>query len=640
MISRVIGTAGHIDHGKTTLVRALTGHNTDRLKEEQERKISIDLGFAPLELPSGEKLALVDVPGHERFVKNMLAGVGGIDAVLFTVAADEGVMPQTVEHLEILNFLGVESGVIALTKADLVDEEMLELVIDDVTGAFSSTSLRNAPLVPCSGETGEGVDNVLAALEEVLRKAPPRPSRDWFRLPVDRVFSSRGFGTVVTGTVWSGSVKVGDRLVSLPQGREIRVRKVEVFHDEVDEAHGGQRTALALHGVSKEEIERGDVLVPPGILTPNHMVDARIRLARSSKEVKTRKRIRFHHGASEVLGRMVLLDRDVVEPGEEAIVQFRLESPVVLIAGDRLIVRSYSPSRTIAGGSVIDALPPKRRRGRESDLQFLAVLEEGDLDAIIRMVLLSSHHAGMEPAVLASRLQLTSKEMARKLKEMEAKGTIHHVGSLAVHEDSLSAIRKEVRGRLENSARKDPLNPGLPREDVRKGLSRLVDLSLFTKLIDAMSSAGEISIQGEILLHGAGGMPPELEKVAGKIDALLAAARFTPPALDAIGSAAGVDGKNLAKTIDMLVRFGRLVKVTPQIVYRADEIREITALVQERLAKDGGFDIPIFKGMTGLSRKYTVPLLEYLDRAGITRREGDRRVPGPAALPSREKLDD
>ena len=631
MISRVIGTAGHIDHGKTTLVQALTGHNTDRLKEEQERKISIDLGFAPLTLPSGEKLALVDVPGHERFVKNMLAGVGGIDAVLFIVAADEGVMPQTTEHLEILNFLGIECGVIVLTKMDMVDEEMLELAKEDVIEAFSGTSLENAPIVPCSGVTGEGAAEVLAALEGVLAEAPPRTAHAWFRLPVDRVFSSRGFGTVVTGTVWSGTVRVGDRLHILPEGREVRVRKVEVFHAEVDEGQAGQRTALALHGVSREEVTRGDVLVTPGVLTPSHMVDARITLAANSKEVVNRKRIRFHHGASEVLGRIVLLEHDHLKPGEGGLVQFRLESPVTLKAEDRLIIRSYSPARTIAGGKIIDALPPKRRKGRQTDLDFLAVLESGSTDDAVRAVLRASHHAGMEPAALAARLQLTADAARERLKGMEREGKLHFIGSVVVLEESLAGLREEIRLRLEGAAGENPLSPGVPREDVRKGLSLQVDLSLFTKLVDSLAASDTLSVQGELLIHGAGGLPPELEEVAGGIDRLLTETRFAPPPIEKIGEAAGLRGKDLAKTLDMLVRFGKLVKVSSTLLYRSEEIGEIVTLVREKLMKDGEIDIGAFKEMTGLSRKYIVPLLEYLDRSGITRRDGDRRVPGPSA---------
>ncbi len=637
MISHVIGTAGHIDHGKTTLVRALTGHDTDRLKEERERKISIDLGFAPLTLPSGMRVAVVDVPGHERFVKNMLAGVGGIDAVLFTVAADEGVMPQTAEHLEILNFLGVETGVVALTKSDLVDEEMLELAADDVTTAFAETTLRDAPVIPCSGETGDGVPLVLAALEKVLRQAPPRRTADWFRLPVDRVFSSRGFGTVVTGTVWSGDVKVGDRLSLLPGGSDVRVRKVEVFHEEVPSAGSGQRTALALHGVSCEEVTRGNLLATPGVLTATHMVDARLRLSRSAKPLTPRKRIRFHHGASEILGRVVLLDTIEIEPGGEGLVQFRLESPVAVAAGDRLIVRSYSPARTIAGGRVIDALPPKRKSRRPSDLAFLGVLEKGDRRNAVKEVLLASRSAGSDVVALAKRLQETPGAMRALLEEMESDGVLRFIGSSAVLVETMTALRAEVGARLERALREDPLNPGLPREDVRKGLSREVDLSLFSELLRMMSSAGEISVQGDLLLHGAGGLPAEAEKAAGAIDALLEEKRFVAPSMEEIAAVSGIEGKSLTKTIDLLVRLGKVVKITPSLVYRKEEIAEMAEMVRQRLARDGFLDIAAFRELTGLSRKYSVPILEYFDREGITRREGDRRLPGRTAASTEER---
>jgi len=629
-VSRVVGTAGHIDHGKTALVKALTGVDTDRLPEEKERQISIDLGFAPLDLPGGVRAAVVDVPGHERFVKNMLAGVGGIDAVLFTIASDEGVMPQTTEHLEILHFLGVRAGVVVLTKSDLVDEEMLDLVREETAEALRGTTLEGAPILPASAITREGLDEVARTLAEILDRAPARPDPGFFRLPVDRVFSSQGFGTVVTGTIWSGTARVGDRLELLPSGAEVRVRKVEVFQEEVEEARVGQRTALALHGVSRDEVGRGDVLATPGVLTPTHMIDARFSLSPAAKEVQSRQRIRFHHGAAEVLGRMILLEAEELAPGAEELVQIRLEGPVVVARGDRFIVRTYSPARTIGGGVVLDSNPSKRKGGGRSDLEFLHVAEAGDRRDLVVSLLASSPKAVVPASEIAHRLQVLESEVPGELRALEAEGRVRLVGSGALLEETASRLKEEIEERLRRVSTDDPLRAGVPREEVRRGLHREVDLSLFQALLGEMTREGKVTVRADMLFPGGGALPEKLARAAEKVEEVLAKHRLAPPLPVEIAKEAGLADREAAAAIDLLARLGRAVKVAPALVYRAEEMEEIRALLRRALKEKGGVSVADFKERTGVSRKYAVPLLEHFDRERLTRREGDLRVPGAA----------
>ncbi|MBI5709463.1 MAG: selenocysteine-specific translation elongation factor [Candidatus Eisenbacteria bacterium] len=403
----IVGTAGHIDHGKTALVRRLTGVDTDRLPEEKKRGISIDLGFAPLVTPAGVHVGIVDVPGHERFVKNMLAGVGGIDLVLLVVAADEGVMPQTREHLAIVRLLGVTRGIVVLTKRDLVEDEWVAEVRRDVAALLQGTPLAGAPLVEFSAVTGAGTAELLAAMDGQLAGVAARAHGEPARLPVDRVFTVEGFGTVVTGTLWRGRIRTGDALELLPDARSVRVRRVQVHGETVEEARAGQRTAVALHGVERDQVERGDWLVVPGSLRPSSILDVRFELlADVPKDWPANTRVRFHLGASEIIGRLVLLEGDAVRPGGSALAQVRLERPTVAARGDRFVVRQYSPSRTIGGGSVIEPVAQKRRHAEE--IAALEVHERGSLEAR----LLQKLEAVTKPAATAALAQAVGESEA------------------------------------------------------------------------------------------------------------------------------------------------------------------------------------------------------------------------------------
>jgi selenocysteine-specific elongation factor len=405
----VIGTAGHIDHGKTTLVKAITGIETDRLKEEKQRGISIELGFAPFTLPSGQKAAIVDMPGHERFIRHMVAGAFGIDMVLLTIAADEGIMPQTREHMDIIELLNVRKGIVVITKTDLVDEEWLMLMEDEIRQYIDKSILKGAPLIPVSAVSGQGLDELMAAIEAMAAEVQEKPVFGYARLPIDRVFTMPGFGTVVTGTLWSGQIQQGDTLELMPVQRPVRVRTLQVHNEKVATAYAGQRVAVNLQGIDVAEIRRGYLLASPGYLTPSYRVDVRLRLLPSSpRNLKNWNRVRFHLGTDEALGRIVLLDRDEQQPGEEAYAQIVLEKPIVAYKGDPFVIRYYSPVTTIGGGTIIDANAPKQKRFKEEVLEQLATKEEGSL---YELLLQEMHSQPEHPLTLA---ELTKKIGAKE----------------------------------------------------------------------------------------------------------------------------------------------------------------------------------------------------------------------------------
>ncbi|NLC77525.1 MAG: selenocysteine-specific translation elongation factor, partial [Clostridia bacterium] len=412
----IVGTAGHVDHGKTVLVNALTGVNTDRLKEERERGISIELGFAPLTLPNGQKIGLVDVPGHERFIRQMLAGVGGMDLVMLVIAADEGVMPQTQEHLDIINLLQIKKGLVVVTKKDLVEDDWLELVLEDIRETLRGSVLEESPIIPVSAVTGEGMERLKQALEQLVAETPAKSAAGKVRLPIDRVFSITGFGTVVTGTLWTGTIKVGDTLELQPEGLQVRVRTLQVHGQKVEVAKAGQRVAVNLAGIETGELSRGSTLLTPGTLVPSYRIDLQLHLLAKAPAMENRQRVRIHLGTGEVLGRVVLLDREELSPGDTAFAQLQLEEALVAEKKDRLVIRSYSPMHTIAGGLVIDPAAPRHRRFEEKVLQTLATRLEGTpaelaLEALVRVGL------PLAGAELAKESNLEQRELTESLNE-------------------------------------------------------------------------------------------------------------------------------------------------------------------------------------------------------------------------------
>ena len=624
----VIGTAGHIDHGKTALVRLLTGIDTDRLKEEKERGISIDLGFAHLTLPSGVRAGIVDVPGHERFVRNMLAGACGIDLVLFVIAADEGVMPQTREHLNIVDVLRVHGGVVALTKTDLVDAAWLDMVRADVAGALKGTVLEGASIVPVSAVTGQGKEALLAAVDEAVSKIPERARGEFARLPIDRVFTVEGFGTVVTGTLWSGRLKVGDNLVVLPQGKSVRVRNVQVFGKDVAEAVTGERVALAVHGVSREDLGRGDWLFTPDAAGPSSMVDVRFELLKDApRSLRTRARIRFHLGASEVIGRMHLLDREELKPGEGALAQLRLESPAVALQGDRFVVRSYSPQMTIGGGSVLVAHAVKHRKKDTDVVETLNLVEKGSPRDRIAQAVKAAGGKGLAASDVARAAGVSDTESAEAVNALVTDGTVFRVGNALLHSEHLKKVADDLAGSLRDYQAKYPLRWGMTKGELRNRFSGTPQ-DVFAAAVDSLARDGRLFAKEDRYRVDSPdlALSPEERKLKERVEAGLLNAGLNVPYVKDL--AAGVPEDKLNDVVQMLVEDGRLVKITTDLFFHADTMRGAETLVRAMLSKNGKFQVSEFKDAAKTSRKYAVPLLEYLDRKGVTRRQGDVRVAG------------
>jgi len=645
----IVGTAGHIDHGKTALVRRLTGIDTDRLKEEKERGISIDLGFAHLVLPSGARVGIVDVPGHERFVKNMLAGATGIDVALLVVAADEGVKPQTREHLAIVDLLGIGRGVVALTKSDLAAPDRVARARADVESLLRGTRLEQAPILPVSAVTGEGIAALLEALDRAAAEAGARAAGRPARLPIDRVFSIEGIGTVVTGTLWSGTIRAGDALEVLPPGRGVRVRRVEVHDAEVEVAAAGQRTAVAVHGAGREELARGQWLAASGRYRATSALDVRLTMLPSppgterERALATRTRVRVHLGATEALGRAVLLEGAALAPGASAYAQLRLEEPVVAVPGDRLVLRSYSPAVTIAGAVAVDPAPPSRSRLGERDRDRLRVLESGTLVERIAWIAAESGRSGVRDDQAALRLGVAPEEVAAAVAADPSLRRLRDGRVLArgAWEGALGRIEDEVR----RYAEEHRLRAGAPKGELKSLLARDIEGAVFDEALADLAARGAVSVQGD-RLGPPGSSDPESSLTESEREAVERVVRrlesrgFQPPELSEALAAEGLAGAGPAKggasrlgrgqeLVRYLVESGRVVKVTSELVYTRAQWEEIERRVAGHFQAQPRLGMADFKNYLQVSRKYAVPLLEHLDRVGITRREGDERVPGP-----------
>ncbi len=628
MKSLILGTAGHVDHGKTRLIGRLTGVNTDRLKEEQQRGISIELGFARLDM-DGLTLGVVDVPGHERFVRTMVAGAGGLDMALLVVAADEGVMPQTREHVEVLELLGVERVLVALSKIDMVDAELAELAAEDVSDYLAGTSLAGAPVLPVSSETGEGIDELKAALLALAREVPERSSVGPFRLPIDRVFTLTGMGTVVTGTSWSGSVRVGDQLELLPRGLPVRVRGLQVHDESVQEAHAGQRTALALHGVKHDELTRGEVLASEGRFKASNMVTLKVRALSSSPwTLNQRSRIRFHFGTQEVLGRLLLLDRKVLEPGETALAQARLEEPAIPAPGDRVILRFYSPMRTVAGAEVIEAVAPKRRAGRESDLEAVRLKESGDPAQILERAVLDAGLAGLSEK--DARLLLEKYPGDSPLPSLLAEGRLLKLGKGLFHADLVDDLARDIEAMARQHQKERPLAWGPGRESLRSALGASIPQASFQKLMEHLDSEGRLRLKGERVRVGDEDPAPE-GPAAGWVESAIREWReggLMPPAYSRLGEL-GAPADLVPDLANYLVDQGILVRAAPEFLVHADALAALREGLRELFAEKEALAVSDVGQRFGISRKYSVPLLEYCDRQGWTVRREAERSRGP-----------
>lgn len=628
----ILGTAGHIDHGKTSLVKALTGIDTDRLKEEKERGITIELGFAHLELPGDIRLGIVDVPGHERFVRSMVAGVGGMDMVMLVIAADEGVMPQTREHLEICHLLGVKKGLVALTKRDMVDDDWLALVIDEIQEYLGGSFLDGATIVPVSSRTGEGVETLRTALTELALNVAEKESEGPFRLPVDRVFTMTGFGTVVTGTLVAGEIRVGDEVEILPSGRFCRVRGIQTHGSKEEKGVAGQRVAVNLQGVEHSEVERGAVVVPRGVFRTTRTVDVRLDyLASAPRELKHRSGLRLHSATYEVPAQVILLERDHLEPGEAAFVQLRLKSPVLLLPGDPFVLRAYSPRTTVAGGRVLDPAPPRRRRRSEAALELLNSLNEGADADKIRYLIGESLYSGLPKDELLLRSGLSEKRLDAALAPLLSDGE----AVLAVRDqriflsrDAYEGLKAHLRKEVEEYLLGNPMKEGIGKEELKGRMPKRSDLRFFGSLLLALEKEGKAAVDRELVRL------PGRQKAAGvdhadlraKIEKILQEGGSEPPTLKELCDGLKLVEKEALGHLGILAREGRVVKVKGDLFYAAEPLSSIREKLVSSLREKGEINPGEFRELTGLSRKFSIPLLEYFDWEKVTIRVGDKRV--------------
>jgi selenocysteine-specific elongation factor len=625
----IVGTAGHIDHGKSALVEALTGTHPDRLEEERRRGITIDLGFAFLDL-GNVRIGFVDVPGHERFVRNMLAGAGGIDVVLLVVAADEGIKPQTREHFDICKLLGIPRGVVALTKSDLVDANALEQRRREVQEFLRGSFLESAPIVPVSARSGAGLAGLKEALGRVGESVPAKDARRYFRLPIDRAFAMKGFGTVATGTLVAGQVKVGDEVELQPAARPVRVRGLQSGGKAIERATAGQRTAVNLAGIDLADVRRGMVLVTPGRFGATRHLDARITLLASARAMKNRARVHFHQGTAETIAEVTLLEGAQLAPGGSALAYFRLNEDVFLLPGDRFIVRQFSPVVTIGGGVMLQTV--KRRRAKDpAALKLLPILESGNKEAIL-LALLEESARGMTLDAIVSRTAWTVEETT-----VEA-GTLAKNGAACViHKEPLMIAAamhvKDCTSRLCADVAQfhstNPLAAGIAKEDLRARAAKDVAPEIFQAALDELVRAGELAIAGD-LVRRAGHtvkLADDEDRARREIEAAFAKAGLAVPATKEVFAKLGIDSKRAYAVLQLLLREKMLVRLTEDLVFHASALDGLKKTLAAHKQKSGPrISVPAFKELTGVSRKYAIPLLEYLDRNGVTRREGDERV--------------
>ncbi len=629
----ILGTAGHIDHGKTSLIRALTGIETDRLKEEKERGITIELGFASFTLPTGETIGIVDVPGHEKFIKNMVAGASGIDLVVMTIAADEGVMPQTKEHMEICTLMGIKHGFIALTKIDMVDEELMELAMEDIKEFTIGTFLEDAPIVPVSSVTGQGLDVFIKTLDEICHSIPERPFSPVFRLPVDRVFSMKGFGTVITGTLASGKISVGDDIMIFPSCISSKVRGIQVHGRSADEVSAGTRTAINFQGLDRESVNRVDVLSTPNTLRPSYMVDAEFHyLANNPKPVKARTKIRFHSGTSQIIGYLVLIDREELSPGDKACVQFRLESPVCCIKGDRFVVRSYSPVRTIGGGQILNPVAKKHKFLDDKMVKGLNSLIDTDNEHSLSFFVDQGGYSGVSFGDLRIMTNMSDKKLENCLQKMLASRKIVLVDKekrLYIHAGIIDSLSEKILFQLEQYHSDNPLKEGMPKQELKSKLRQLnnKDPKIFNIILARLVKDGKVKHEGNNvrLSDHEVALQVDQQDLKQKIIDIYAKAGLTPPFFRHVCKELGVDGKTAFSVLHILIDENIIVKTRDDLYFYSDAVLELQNKLVKFIEDNGKITTPEFKDMTGISRKFVIPLIEYFDSINLTIRVGDTR---------------
>lgn len=630
----ILGTAGHIDHGKTSLVKALTGIDCDRLPEEKARGITIDIGFAILDL-GDYRLGIVDVPGHERFVKNMLAGATGIDLAILVVSAKESVKPQTREHLEILKLLGLRHGAIAITMCDSVDETDCEVVELEVRELVTDSFLAEAPIVRTSAVTGQGLDELKKTLAEICQKVEARRGKQWFRLAIDRAFIVQGHGAVVTGSVTSGSVKVGDEVEWQPRGERVRVRALQNHDLAVEEAHRGQRTAMNLAGVKHEDIVRGQEVATPGYLVPSRTVTVRLHcLVDARRPIKHRLPVRFHVGTLEAMGTVSLLDCDTIEPGAWGLAQIFLEEPVTSVWGQPFVVRTSSATQTLGGGQVLQPAATKVRRRHLDVLERIEKLWTGDALERARQVAWFGGYAGFTPADLVRGASLGPDEVEATLEVLKQRGTLVEltIGGgkrLLLHADMVRELEDRLLDVLKELHEQFPLMSAHDRQKVQAQLAYVGDDALVQATVERMIKARKLT--GDLRKIARADFKPKLSsnlrKLKDKVVEAYKTGRFQPPEPGSFAAQAGGNAASLKDLFEVCVADGELVRVTDDIYLHSEAEEEMRRLLREKLAGGGpGLTVADIRDLLGTTRKYAVPLCEYLDRAGVTRREGDLRL--------------
>jgi selenocysteine-specific elongation factor len=626
----ILGTAGHIDHGKSTLVKALTGTDPDRLKEEKERGITLDLGFASLDLPSGNRLGIVDVPGHEGLIKNMLAGVGGIDIVMLVIAADEGIMPQTREHLAICDLLHVKKGLIALTKMDAAEKDWLALVQDEIREFVKGTFLEKSPIVPVSAKTGENLETLKQELDKLAKEVAPKSPNGILRLPIDRVFTMKGFGTVITGTLLSGTISQDQEVDILPKGITTKVRGIQSHNQAAQRAVAGQRTAVNLQGIEKDQISRGDTIVTKGFFTTTRNVDASLSmLKQATRGIKTGTRVRFYNNTQESIGRTALVGTNELNPGDEGYVQFRLEQPVLIQHGDRFIIRFYSPMETLGGGMVLDPHPRRHKTSTMAgSVKNLGVLEKGNFEDKLAVIVAGKALAGMEEAAILGSLAADKQEITSALSALAQKKVIVRVDNLYVHSDQLAILEKKVLDLIAGFHKANSLKPGIDKEEVKGLLKARLHPRALTMAIDGLIRKKQVETEGSKLKLP--GFKPAVGKDQGLFkDRIVEAIKkggSQPPVRDEIPALFGITDKDAKDLLKLLSDEGRVVRINDSLYLDKAVLEAIKADLVKHLQEKKEIVVGEFRDIAKTSRKFAVPMLEYFDSQKLTQRVGDKRV--------------
>lgn len=619
----ILGTAGHIDHGKSALVKALTGTDPDRLKEEKERGITIDLGFADLAYPGGLKVGIVDVPGHERLIKNMLAGAGGIDIVLMVIAADEGIMPQSREHLDICNLLKVKRGIIVINKSDLVEPDWIELVKDEVSKFVQGTFLEGAEMVAVSSKTGHNIDLLKEKIEELALHVEPKSVNGVFRLPVDRIFTLKGFGTVITGTAISGSISVDKPVEILPKGLKTKVRGLHSHGESLKTAYAGQRVAINLQGVAKEEVHRGDVITVPDKIRTTYVIDADLSMLgdTSLSTLKSRSLVHFHTGTTELVGRIIIYGRDELKPGDKAYCQLRFKSPIAVMAGDRYIVRKYSPLVTIGGGPILDTTPGRRRK--DERIRDLEILEQGGLKDKLSLKIRQSGLNGITQDELIGWIKAEIPDIRAEVNALIKEGLAISCEGRTIHKDSSDDFTKKAVSAVGGFHKTNPLKPGMSKEELR-AVFRGLDQKLFEAMLDRVD---QIVIEKELLRLKTFRISLSEDKkvLKDRILKVLEQAEFQPPSKDELAAAISIKPQEAGELLKIMASEKSLVRINDSLYIPMSNYTKMIEGLQKFFSSNSEMTVGEFRDILKTSRKYALPFLEYLDSNKITLRVGEVR---------------